>query len=344
MPYIQKLAGATVISASFIAGIATANDQTIVVTPQNFPRAETDFYFAQNIKLGAFGKFFHHREPTAIDKQTVVRMNRDTLYSVGIFDLDAGPITMTMPEAGQRFMSLQVLDEDQYTYEVAYGAASHTYSKEKIGTRYVALLIRTLVDPEKPGDLDEVHKLQDAVKVDQPGGPGTFEVPNWDTVSQKKVRDALTALGTTLIDFDKVAGSKSQVDPVPFLIGVAIGWGGNPPDAATYRSFNPKENDGKTIYRLHVPADVPVDGFWSISRYNAKGFFEPNTQNAYSINNLTAKKASDGSVDIQFGGCDGKVENCLPIEAGWNYTVRMYRPQAAILEGKWEFPSAQPVR
>jgi hypothetical protein len=131
---------------------------------------------------------------------------------------------------------------------------------------------------------------------------------------------------------------------VPFLIGVAIGWGGNPLGAATYRSFNPSEDDGKTIYRLHVPADVPVDGFWSISRYNAKGFFEPNAQNAYSINNLTAKKASDGSVDIQFGGCDGKVENCLPIDAGWNYTVRMYRPQAAILEGKWEFPSAQPVR
>jgi hypothetical protein len=133
-------------------------------------------------------------------------MKRDTLYSVGIFDLDAGPITMTMPEVGQRFMSLQVLDEEQYTYEVAYGAASHTYSKEKIGTRYVALLIRTLVDPEKPGDLDEVHKLQDAIKIDQPGGPGKFEVPNWDPVSQKKVRDALTALGSTLIDFDKVAG------------------------------------------------------------------------------------------------------------------------------------------
>jgi hypothetical protein len=43
---------------------------------------------------------------------------------------------------------------------------------------------------------------------------------------------------------------------------------------------------------------------------------------------ITAKKDSDGGVTIQFGGCDGKIPNCLPITEGWNYTVRMYRPRA----------------
>ena len=39
--------------------------------------------------------------------------------------------------------------------------------------------------------MKKVHALQDAIKVEQPGGPGRFEVPNWDQASQKTVRDAL---------------------------------------------------------------------------------------------------------------------------------------------------------
>ncbi len=88
---------------------------------------------------------------------------------------------------------------------------------------------------------------------------------------------------------------------------------------------------------------MPVDGFWSISVYNAEGYFEPNEQNAYSINNITAKKEADGSVVVQFGGCDGKVANCLPITSGWNYLVRLYRPRQEILNGRWTFPEPQPA-
>ena len=46
---------------------------------------------------------------------------------------------------------------------------------------------------------------------------------------------------------------------------------------------------------------------------------------------------------MQFGGCDGKIANCLPTVAGWNYTVRLYRPRAEILNGKWKFPEPQPA-
>jgi hypothetical protein len=66
--------------------------------------------------------------------------------------------------------------------------------------------------------------------------------------------------------------------------------------------------------------------------------------NAYTLNNLTAQKGEDGSITVQFGGSDGKTPNCLPIVPGWNYIVRLYRPQKAILDGTWKFPEAQPVR
>ena len=107
--------------------------------------------------------------------------------------------------------------------------------------------------------------------------------------------------------------------------------------------ITPQKNDGKTRYRMHVPANVPVDGFWSISVYNKDGYFEPNPHNAYSVNNITAQKNDDGSIDIQFGGCNGSHLNCIPITAGWNAAVRMYRPRREVLEATWHFPEPQPV-
>jgi hypothetical protein len=323
------------------ASIAFADD-AIKVTPDNFVRAETDMYFTVSTKEAGLGKLFHRREPFDVAHQAVVRGNRDTLYSSGVFDLDAGPVTITMPDAGSRFMSLMILNEDHYVNGVFHGAGSHTLTKDEVGTRYVMVAIRTLIDPGKDGDADEVHKLQDSIKADQPGGPGKLELPTWDKTSQDKVRDALLALSSTMGGFERAFGSKDQVDPVHHLVGAAAGWGGNPDSEATYVGVTPLKNDGKTVYTLHVPASVPVDGFWSVSRYNAKGFFSPNTQNAYSINNLTAAKGNDGSIEIQFGDCDGKVPNCLPIEAGWNYTVRLYRPKPEVLDGSWKFPDAQP--
>jgi hypothetical protein len=328
-----------------LAGPALAQAQpatSIPVTVENFPRAETDVYLAKLIKdAGGLGKFSHSREPASIDAQTVIRMNRDTLYSFAVFDLDAGPVTITLPNTGKRFMSLQVINEDQYTPEVVYGAGSYTLTKEKVGTRYVATPIRTLVDPANPKDLEQVHALQDAIKVKQKD-VGKFDVPNWDPDSHKKVREALLVLAGTLTDSKRMFGTKQAVDPVRFLLGAAAGWGGNPDKDATYLFATPAKNDGESVYKLTVK-DVPVNGFWSVSVYNAKGFFEKNPYNAYSINNITGQKSPDGSMTIQFGGCDGKIPNCLPIVKGWNYAVRLYRPREEILNGTWKFPELKPA-
>lgn len=313
----------------------------VPVTVTNFTRAETDMYFGGIVKDGAFGKFTHRREPANVDKQDVIRINRDTLYSHAVFDLDAGPVTITLPDAGKRFMSVMIIDEDHYVPAVFYGAGSHTLTKANIGTRYVMAAVRTLVDPADPKDLQQVHALQDKLKSSQKD-IGKFEVPNWDQASQKKVRDALLVLNTTISDFKNGFGVRGKVDPIMHLIGTASGWGGNPDKDATYAMVTPAKNDGTTIYKLNVK-NVPVDAFWSVSVYNAEGFFEKNSYNAYSVNNITARKDADGSVAIQFGGCDGKIPNCIPIVKGWNAAVRMYRPRPEILSGKWKFPEPQPV-
>lgn len=311
----------------------------VSVTEVNFVRAETDTYFAKFVAEGSFGRFTHSRDLADIGNQTVVRMNRDTIYSRGIFDLDAGPVTVTLPDSGSRFMSLLLVSEDHYNPATLYEAGRHTITRELVGTRYVALVVRTFVDPGDPADLAAAHDLQDAI-VSEQASPGSFEVPEWDQATLAQVRDTLKQSGA--LNPSKAFGTCKSTNTRDHLIGTARGWGGNPPKDATYISGQPAANDGTTVHRLSVK-DVPVDGFWSISVYDKDGFFEPNSQNAYSLNNVTANQDPDGGYTIQFGGCGDGVSNCLPITPGWNYTVRMYRPRVEILDGSWTFPEARPV-
>ncbi len=310
-----------------------------LVSPDTFARAESDLYFSRIAGTGGFGQFLHFRDLGDIAAQVVIRQNRDTLYSAGIFDLDAGDVTVTLPDSAARFMSVQVISEDHYTVEVAYAPATVILSRDTVGTRYVLVAVRTLVDPNNPADVAAVHALQDAIEVTQPE-PGSFEIPDWDPVSQQTVRDALLTLSTTLTDSARTFGAKDEVDPVHHLIGTAFAWGGNPERDALYLTVVPPANDGATVLRLTVK-DVPVDGFWSVTVYNKDGYFSPNPQNAYSVNNITAVPDADGSTTIQFGG-DGAA-NLLPITDGWNYIVRLYRPRPEILDGSWTFPAAGPV-
>ena len=330
-----------VLCALALAAPAVAQAQNAIpVTADNFNRAETDMYFALFAKRGALGKFIHLRDLPL--ENTGVRPNRDTLYSEAVFDLDAGPVRITLPKAGNRFMSMMVVNQDHYIYEVDYTPGNYNFTRGEVGTRYVFMALRILIDPANPKDVKEAHALQDAVIVRQKSA-GRFEVPNWDPVSQKKVRDSLLALSSTLPDLKRAFGARFQVDQVRHLIGTAAAWGGNPDKDAFYLNVTPTRNDGSTVYKLNVPAKVPVNAFWSVIVYDAEGHLKKNAYNAYSLNSITAKKSPDGSVAMQFGGCDGKIPNCLPTLAGWNYMVRLYRPRDEILSGKWKFPEAKAV-
>ncbi len=348
--FTLALAGLMVLSLNVMAGAQQAHvektvtsvstTKTTPVTWENFVRAESDKMFNSYVKMGAFGKFLHIPKPTPIDQQKVVRMNRDTIYSLGVFDLTT-PVTITKPDTGKRFQSMQVVNEDQYTQMVVYKPGTYTLTQDKIGTRYVFVIVRTLVDSENPQDVKKVNAIQQQTKVEQKLA-GKFEIPNWDTASQDKIRAALKVLSATMANYNDAFGSKDDVNPVKFLFASATGWGGNPQKDAMYAGVTPEMNDGKTAYTLNVK-DVPVDGFWSISLYNGEGYFQKNKYNAYSVNNITGTKNKDGSMTIHFGG-DPKQPNFLPIMKGWNYLVRLYQPQKEIIDGSWKFPAPQPVK
>ena len=127
---MRLILSAMVVTLSAIsAGQAQPAATAVPVTVDNFIRAESDLYFsAVALTEGGFGKFELHRELTPIDAQTVIRMNRDTLYSAAVFDLDAGPVTITLPNAGKRFMSMQVINPHSL---LSIGRASILLRKSK---------------------------------------------------------------------------------------------------------------------------------------------------------------------------------------------------------------------
>lgn len=309
------------------------------VNIDNFIRAETDFYMKSAVGQGCFGKLCHTRGPVPVDKQTVIRTNLDTPYSVGVFDLTT-PVTITMPDAGKRFQSLLVMNEDHYIKHVSYGPGPKTLTKDVIGTRYVYVMARTFMDPNDPKDRQAGAALQDKITATQ-ASPGSFEIPDWDQEQRMAVRTALLAGARYLPNFKGAFGDVSEVDPIRRLYGTAGGWGGNAEKDAIYVNQIAPNQDGKQAYTLTL-GKVPVDGFWSVTVYNAKGYYEE-PLSAVSVNSVTAKPNKDGTTTIRFGG-DPKAANFLSIVPGWNYIVRLYRPRAEILDGSWTLPKAVPAK
>ncbi len=321
---------------------STTSD-VVPVNVEQFPTAET--HHMMKISVDSFdclGKWSHMRGFTPIDKQNVVRMNRDTLYSSLMLDLTE-PATITMSDTNGRYQSILVVNEAHFAKLTAYDPGNYELTKEKMGSRYVAVISRTLVDAEDAVDLAQAQKAQDGLKVTQKD-KGRFEVPNWDPVALEKIREALKVLGNYLPNRDKAYGGNiEEVDPIAYLIGTADAWGGWKPTNAVYQSYIPQKNDGKVPYSLtlkNVPAEK--DAFWSISVYNEDGYFEKNEFDKYVINSRKAKFDEDGAITVHFGG-DPSQSNFLPIMAGWNYMLRIYLPQAPYFDGSWKTPKAQPV-
>jgi hypothetical protein len=306
------------------------------VNADNFARAETHRMFSDLQRdAGGVNRFLHNREPAPVEKQTVIRMNRDTLYSIAIVDISAGA-SLSVPDAGDRYLSVMVVNEDHHINTVLHDPGDYELSVRELGSPHVALAARILADPRDPGDIAVAATVQDGLAIDA-AAERPFVMPHYDSESFDRTRQALLSLASDLTSFERCFGRAEDVDPVHHLIGSAAGWGGLPDEEATYVGVTPGLPVGE--YELTVGDDVPVDGFWSISVYNADGFFEPNESGAYSVNNITAARNDDGSVTVRFGGDGDPKRNSLPITEGWNYLVRLYRPRPEILSGAWTFPT-----
>jgi len=339
---VTKSRSASLVAVTlFLGRFVFAADAPIPVNVDNFVRAETAAQFDSLLEAYVGGKvntWAHIRMPSPIDNQTVIRMNRDTLYSAIIVDVSKGA-TLTIPHTGDRYISIMIVNEDHYINKVYHDAGTYELTVDDFHTPYVMVSARTLVDSSDPSDIEKVNAIQDQITIDAVSAR-PYAHPNYDQVSYKATYGPLIELSRGLPNSKRTFGRKEDVDKIRHLLGTAYGWGGLPEHEAKYLNVEPNLPVG--TYQLTVK-DVPVDAFWSVSVYNKDGFFDKNTYNAYSVNNISGTPNKDGSFTIHFGG-DPESVNYLPIMEGWNYIVRLYQPRKEILDGTWTFPTVQEVQ
>jgi hypothetical protein len=106
---------------------------------------------------------------------------------------------------------------------------------------------------------------------------------------------------------------------------------------------------GENSYRLHVPANVPVEQFWSLTIYDRQtwGLFRGSTRVALDSLDENLQKNADGSVDIYIGpeAPAGQESNWLFTPAGkaWWTWFRLYGPTPALHEKTWKLSDIEKV-
>ena len=321
---------------TFMLGIstATADEASILVNADNYARAEAAFQFESMFKRsGGINTLAHMRQPTPLDRQRNMQMNRDTIYSSAVVDISAGA-SVSFPNSGDRYMSIAIINEENYTTAVYHNGETIELTMEEHGTPFVALIARVLVNANDPQDLKIANGLQDQIEITA-SSTKKYQRANYDIESRKTTRELFRLLGAGLGEASFCNGKQTEVKETRHKICAAIGWGGLPTYEVVYLKNQKKHALGDYQLRLK---DVPVGGFWSISIYNDEGYFQENEYKTYSINNVIAEPNEDGSFTINFGEHKNGRKNFLPIMEGWNYVARLYLPSTDVQEGKWLFP------
>jgi hypothetical protein len=105
--------------------------------------------------------------------------------------------------------------------------------------------------------------------------------------------------------------------------------------------------DGSKTYMLHVPPNVPVEQYWSVTAYDRRSHaLIKNMSRASRASNASeVQKNTDGSVDIYFGSKApaGKEMNWVPTDPrrGFELLFRVYAPEKEFFEKKWVLPDVE---
>jgi hypothetical protein len=117
--------------------------------------------------------------------------------------------------------------------------------------------------------------------------------------------------------------------------------------AATFYMITSKDGDGKWLeggnsYKLTVPANVPVEQFWSAIVYDLQtaAFAIGVEREGIASSTFGLKSNADGSVDLYFGpkAPAGKKSNWVPTIKGRKFFLafRFYGPKAAMFDKSWQ--------
>ncbi len=298
----------------------------------------------------------------------VVRMNNDTYYKFAFLQLNEGPVIIESSYANpDRFSSFQLIDDHNVNfkniirpdgkYVFYFGERPSGLNGQFIKSPSSIMIVGVRVEVKNKNDDEDVMDAKKVMNGLTISGPMIDTFPSVDLLSgfsQKVVEEAEKRMKETYetSSFSKlVAGTGDVPEKVTYLqlaAGTKYGWGGPVISHSSYQTFmtdingqNMKGENGTYTTTFEAP---PVDAFWSITAYDTDrgGFFHPNKDDRYHINNTTAVANDDGSYTFVFKtSCNDGDKNCLEVPQGrFDFAARYYLPKEQILSGGWQIPKA----
>jgi len=310
-----------------------------LVTPETYIRAETDRQFGIVAKMaGGVNKVFHFRRPTPLDKQNIVRMNRDTLYSMAVVDTSQGATISVPPIPSGRYASVYLADNDHYCPFVIYDSGTHALPRD---TKYLGVGVRIQVfNPQDEDEVALINELQDQFIIRANSADPLPEF-KWDLESLKALTAQYEKDSKQYSSWQGMMGPRGRVDEKTRHIAAAAAWGLFPEWDATYLNYSGGHDDRVCHQATYqVPEN---EAFWSITVYGNDGYMKSDNN---IVNSSNVKLNADGTFDVYFGSLENcaDVPNRLDTTEGWNFLMRIYRPGRSVLDGAYTLPAARPVR
>jgi hypothetical protein len=221
--------------------------------------------------------------------------------------------------------------------------------------------INQLMVPNPPAAADSAA-INEFAKIGV--GPGLkFDLSSFDTATQLVLKEIPKAVVAHINEILKVGAVKPVngwsvaykgfgnfgTDYNLRALVAFLGLGANIPEDAVYPTSavdsagNPYNGANKYVMHFAKGQTPPVNAFWSLTMYNADGYFIANPINRYAIGNRNPLKYNtDGSLDLYFQNTSpgkDKESNWLPAPAGiFNLCLRLYWPKEEFLSGNWTPP------
>jgi hypothetical protein len=305
------------------------SNEPIVVTQDNYPQAYTNMRFNAVIKkAGGINKFFvMPNPPSDPTKQFVVRMNRDTFYSISVIDFSNDDVYVTIPKT-DKYVTVQVVDENHETQAMIYGSGRHQLKSK---TTHAFVIVRALDDAARRNLKIETSSAK------------PFKLKSWDMKSFKITDAAGNADFSDGYDQSKAFGNKEsgQTDYMNY-VGAAGGWGGAMVQDNIYQTS--QYFDNKSTYEVTFK-DPKSKYFWSTTVYNGDGRMFNDLANISSESKPV--KNADGTITIRFGAT-GQPNNIPTVEGNttgkFNVLFRHYGPSKEVRKGKKGYNPAILIR
>ena len=297
-----------------------------VVTAEMYPTYETSHQILKNQDLVGVNEFLHKRQLTPTDAQPVVRMNRDTYYSMAVVDVSKGA-TVTMPEIPEgKYISVQPITEDHHIQPMYNGGGTFNLSTHTGKHLYLVIRLDATFTEQ------EAAMYQDQMKINA-NSAELFISESVNQTSFKKVEDELKAKMPMINERDGSAAltgmftgfndeSTTLFTQEKYEVGAAIGWGGAQMIDNIYEVSGNYPAD--TCYQSTFE-DPKNKAFWSITVYDKSGFMFNDVANV-SSNTATVNK--DGTYTVSFG-CGADAPNNIETanDSGvFNLGIRHYQP------------------